>query len=227
MNCPYFVRYCSKCNSLLLVCSINFRKQKTGKYGFGSICKKCTSIKEKERHHKNKDKINKRHRDNYHKNIEKEHARSKAYYESHKEERLQKNKEYRQNNPNKVFNKQTRRRYKEQNLGTGISKEQWYELMQFFNWECAYSGEKLIKGKNRTIDHIIPLNNKGVNEIWNCVPMLYSYNSSKQDEEMLKWYKKQEFYTEERLNKIYEWQRYAYDKWCKEDTVNEQKEENM
>lgn len=172
----------------------------------------------------------------YENNKEQKRKQYKEYYNLHKEQRKQyakqwrlnnldkvkeNQKAWRKNNPNKIFNYNQQRRNKENKQGNGITIEQWIECMKFFNWECAYSGEKLIKGKNRTIDHIIPLNNKGVNEIWNCVPMLYSYNSSKQDEEMLKWYKKQEFYTEERLNKIYEWQRYAYDKWCKEDTVNE------
>lgn len=216
MNCPYFVRYCSKCNNLLLVCSINFSKHKTGKYGFKSMCKRCQSKEEKQRHYSNKDKINKRHRDNYHNNIEKEHARGKAYYESHKEERLKKCKEYRKNNPEKTFNKLTKRRYKEEILGNGITKEQWLEMMNFFDWKCAYSGIIFSShniNKDRTIDHIVSLNNNGEHEIWNCVPMYSNYNYSKQDKEMLEWYKQQEFYSEKRLNKIYEWQKYAYKKW--------------
>ena len=216
MNCPYFVRYCSKCNRLLLICPINFAKHKTGKYGFKSICKTCTSIEEKNRHHKNKDKINQRHRDNYHNNIEKEHARSKIYYESHKEERLQKNKEYRKNNPDKVFNKLSRRRYKEENLGDGITKEQWLDMMNYFNWQCAYSGITFSShnnNKDRTIDHIISLNNNGEHEIWNCVPMYSNYNYSKQDKDILEWYKEQDYFSEERLNKIYAWQKYAKEKW--------------
>ena len=86
--------------------------------------------------------------------------------------------------------------------------------MSFFNWECAYSGKTLTK-ETRSIDHVIPLNNGGENEIWNCVPMYKSYNSSKNDKEMLEWYAKQEYFSEERLNKIYEWQEYAKNKFLK------------
>ena len=93
--------------------------------------------------------------------------------------------------------------------------------MNFFEWKCAYSDE-CIGGRdneNRTIDHITPLNLSGVHEIWNLVPMLKSYNSSKQDRLPMKWYKQQDFYSEERLNKIVKWQIYAYDKWSTEEDI--------
>ena len=88
----------------------------------------------------------------------------------------------------------------------------WLEAMNFFNWTGAYSGITLTKD-NRSIDHIIPLDNGGLNEPWNCVPMEKSLNSSKNKKDMLTWYKEQEFYSEERLAKIYEWQEYAFNKW--------------
>ena len=88
-------------------------------------------------------------------------------------------------------------------------------MMNFFEWKCAYS-DIYIGGKNqniRSIDHIIALDNGGLNEIWNCIPMYRPYNSSKNTKDMLEWYQQQDFYSEERLQKIYEWQEYAYNKW--------------
>lgn len=90
--------------------------------------------------------------------------------------------------------------------------------MTFFNFKCAYSGTQLNKD-NRSIDHIVPLNLGGAHEIWNVVPMYISYNISKLDRNMLQWYKKQDFFSEERLQKIYEWQEYAYNKWHKEEII--------
>ena len=90
--------------------------------------------------------------------------------------------------------------------------------MTFFDWKCAYSGESLIK-ENRTIDHIDSLNKGGRHEIWNLAPMCRSYNISKHDKDMLEWYQKQPFFSEERLQKIYEWQEYAFNKWHKEEIV--------
>lgn len=141
----------------------------------------------------------------------------KKYYESNKEAIAERQKKYRQSPQGQVveFNCKNRRRAKKQNQGSGITKEQWLEMMSFFNWECAYSGKYLGgKTKDRSIDHVIPLNSGGENEIWNCVPMDRSLNSSKNDKEMLEWYIKQPFYSHERLLKIYEWQEYAKKKYA-------------
>ena len=87
--------------------------------------------------------------------------------------------------------------------------------MEFFNWCCAYSGKYLGgNSKDRTIDHIVALDNEGLNEPWNCVPMVKNYNSSKRTQDMLEWYTKQEYFSEERLIKIYTWCEYAYKKWA-------------
>ena len=94
---------------------------------------------------------------------------------------------------------------KENNQGNGINLSQWLDMMNYFNWECAYSGKSIDK-YNRTIDHIIPIAKGGEHEIWNLVPMYNSYNFSKNDKDMLEWYKQQSFFSEERLRKIYEWQ---------------------
>ena len=89
-------------------------------------------------------------------------------------------------------------------------------MMCWFDWCCAYSGEYLggdNKDKRRTVDHIIALDNDGLNEPWNCVPCFDSYNYQKHTRDMLEWYVQQEFYSEERLIKIYTWCEYALNKW--------------
>lgn len=183
----------------------------------------------KEYYKKNKEKLNNKRKEYYENNKEKELETNKKYQQEHKEEILkqrkehyernkeelkEKSREYRKNNPHIVFNNHIKRRKLEETQGEGISKDQWIEMMEFFNWECAYSGMQLNKD-NRSIDHIIPLNNNGENNIWNCVPMLMNYNSSKNDSDWLEWYVQQDFYNEERLNKIYKWIEYAKNKYNK------------
>ena len=101
--------------------------------------------------------------------------------------------------------------------GKGITTKQYKEMMNFFDWKCAYSDipyEKYAIHK----DYILPLANGGLNEVWNIVPMYRNYNSSKNDNpNVLDWYKEQEYFSEERLAKIVEWQQYAYDKYATED----------
>ena len=142
---------------------------------------------------------------------------NKQWYEDNKEYHKEYYKKWNENNPEKSFNIRNKRRSKEENQGRGINELQWNECYKWFNWKCAYSGEKLQKNKStygRTLDHIVALDNGGLNEPWNIVPMRKGYNSSKQDRiDSMTWYLEQEYFDIERLNKIIEWQIYAYEKW--------------
>ncbi len=170
----------------------------------------------KEYYEANKESIAERKKEYYEANKEAIAERGKKYYEENKEAIAECGKKYRQTPQGQIvaFNRHNRRRAREQNQGKGITKEQWLDMMSFFNWECAYSGKTLTK-ETRSIDHIEPLNKGGENEIWNCIPMNRSLNSSKQDKDMLEWYTKQPFYSHERLLKISEWQEYAKNKFLK------------
>ena len=213
MKCPYVIKICTKCNKILIANNLNFHKQKGGLYGLNSICKKCRNKKRKNRYNINKETILKK---------------QKQYNEKHKKEISKRNKEYRKNNPQVDFNAHNKRRQLKENQGRGITKEQWKEMMDFFEWKCAYSGEYIGGDKNkntRSIDHIVALDNNGLNEPWNCVPMVKSYNSSKKDKDMKEWYQQQEFYSEERLIKIYAWIEYAYKKWKPRRKGNKKKKE--
>ena len=178
------------------------------------------TIKKKQYYKDNKDKIKQYYKDNKDTILEYQ----KQHYEDNKdtilERKRQYNKQYCATPQGQVvaFNKSCKRRIKEQNQGSGISKDQWLEMMKYFDWKCAYSGNPL-KNDTRTIDHIKPLNQGGEHEIWNLVPMYKNYNSSKKDKDLLEWYKEQPFFSEERLQKIYEWQEYAYNKWHKNEIV--------
>ena len=141
----------------------------------------------------------------------------KEYYQNNKEKIIENQKRYQQSPKGQVvtFNNCQRRRIKEEQLGSGITTDQWLECMSFFDWRCAYSGERLTK-ETRSVDHIVPLDAGGDNMVWNMVPMARNLNSSKNNKEMLEWYREQSFFSEARLAKIYEWQEYAYNKWGKD-----------
>lgn len=223
MNCPYFVKVCTKCKRILIANNLNFHKGKKGKYGYVERCKKCRKEEAQDNREKNiekskkwyinnKDKKSKYDKEYKKKNKEKIQQRDKEYYKENKKRIQQQHKEYREENPHIQFNADNKRRKLEENQGRGISKDQWYEMFNFFEWKCAYSDIQLNEN-NRSIDHIIALNNNGLNEPWNCVPMYRPYNTSKYISNMEEWYKKQEFYSEERLQKIYAWCEYAFKKW--------------
>ena len=234
MNIPYVMKKCNTCGKWLVANNINFYKEKKGKYGLRGQCKECKKIyADKNKQHK-KEYDKKRYNDNREDMLE----QSKIWKENNREHYLEqkrgyakdwykKNTEYKKNyikswrkdNPEKIFNQNNKRRLREENQGNGFTNEQWYEMFMFFDFRCAYSGEYLGNENNkkiRSIDHIISLDNNGEHEIWNLVPMLKSYNSSKGTKGLLEWYLKQPFFSIERLTKIYEWRIYAYEKWGKE-----------
>lgn len=155
----------------------------------------------------------------------------KQYYEANKDKIAEYKKQWRLDNKDKTseyskryrqsskgqamrFNANNKRRHKKEAQGTGVTPDQWLEMMQYFDWRCAYTGERLTD-KTRSGDHIVPLDAGGDDMIWNMVPMLRNLNSSKNNKDMLEWYREQDFYSEARLAKIYEWQEYARKKWKK------------
>ena len=216
MNIPYVMRKCSKCGRWLVASTDNFHKQKAGKYGLDTRCKECAKKRNKQHYQNNKEKIAEQHKQWRLDNKDKMFELHKQWCENNKEKVAEHYKRYFQSPKGRVasFNHCQRRRIKEEQQGSGITKDQWLELMSFFDWKCAYSGEKLTP-KNRTIDHIIPITKNGCNEIWNMVPMSRSLNSSKNNKEMLSWYKQQDCFDEARLTKIYKWQEYAKAKYSK------------
>ena len=221
MKCPYVMKKCSKCGEILHIS--RFHKDKNGKYKTRPDCKECSRKYQKEYNKNNKEKISKRQKIWYEENKDDILKRSKERYEKNKDSILEKQKEYNKkwakNNPEKILNRNNKRRNKEENQGNGITKEQWLEMMNFFDWKCAYSGEKMESNNTtngRTVDHIIALDNGGENEPWNIIPMKKGYNTSKHTKDMLEWYLEQSFFSIERLTKIYEWRIYAYWKWKEE-----------
>ena len=228
---------CTDCGKVKLITTEYFHKDRNNT--LKSYCKECGKKKAKEYAQNNPEKEKARSskyrqsergkkKIKEYNQSEKGKARKKAWKQSPKgkasikrdnqsEKGKARKKRYEQTEKAHIakFNNECKRRAKEQSQGNGITVEQWQEMNKFFNWRCAYSGI-LLKPNNRSKDHITPLNLGGENEIWNLVPMFRNYNSSKNDKEMLEWYKEQPFYSEDRLKKIYEWQEYAYNKYYEE-----------
>ena len=199
MNIPYVMRKCSKCGRWLVANTVNFYKHKGGKYGLESYCKECKKGYDKQWQQTNRDRKN---------------ENNKRYYETNNKKVLEQQKQYRQSSQGQVakLNSHNKRRHKKEAQGTGATGDQWLEMMQYFDFRCAYTGERLTK-KTRSTDHIVPIDAGGDDMIWNMVPMLRNLNSSKQAKDMLEWYKSKDFFSETRLAKIYEWQEYARKKW--------------
>jgi len=71
---------------------------------------------------------------------------------------------------------------------SNFTSKDWLNLMQLWNWKCAYCGIKLGRG-NRSTDHIIPISRGGENKQDNIVPCCQSCNSRKNDRLLSEWLK--------------------------------------
>lgn len=129
----------------------------------------------------------------------------KKYYDENKEKCLSRAKEYRQTEHGSAVVKACRKNYtlRKQNAEGDFSWLELEELLSFFDYRCAYTGEPLKEGYH--LDHVVPLSKGGLNYIWNIVPSCPMANLSKNNKHMETWFKKQEYFSEERLKKIYEW----------------------
>jgi hypothetical protein len=75
------------------------------------------------------------------------------------------------------------------------------EIKEKWENQCAYCGSK----ENLTIDHIVPQSKGGTDFTKNVVCCCHSCNQSKGHEHWKLWYVQQDFYSEDKFDKIEEW----------------------
>ena len=201
MKCPYCIKVCTKCGRILVANEMNFFKKKTGKWGLSAECKECR--KERNKKYQQSDKGKKAYK-----------KANKKYQQSDKGKKSQKerNRKYNENNPHVAFNNNIKHKH---GLNSNITKEQYYEILEYFGYKCAYCGCDLDEN-NLTLDHVIPLSLGGAVDPWCLVPSCRSCNSSKHASEMLLWLNTKEMIDIEKLEKIekiYSWCEFAFDKY--------------
>lgn len=222
-------KICTKCKRELPATKTYFYKDGKGKYGCHSQCKECQGGKfgylipatEEENKQKrrlyyqknkekikeyiknNKEKYNEQAKKYYKKNRNKVLEREKKRYEENGDILKQRVNNYRKTVQGKTIakNAKHKRRSRKKN-GVGISVKQWNKCLEYFDGRCAYSGEL---AENYHMDHIVPLSTGGEHSYYNIVPCMPKYNIQKSNKNMEEWYREQPYFSEERLNKIYEY----------------------
>lgn len=216
------MKICKSCGKLLsLKC---FSKKSSNKDGLNTRCKECEKARHKE-YRKNNPHIGKQYKETHKEEI-------KAYYESIKDQKRERDKKYRETHKEQIKAYRQTETYKTNNkikdykrraqckdsqglISYEISNE---ILTEWFDNKCAYSNKEL-SIDNINWDHIIPLHLNGVNELWNLIPSYSNYNYSKGAQEPLKWYQKQEYYSDERLEYIIYYQKVMYWNFANKETA--------
>jgi len=84
----------------------------------------------------------------------------------------------------------------------GDSKRMWRnDIKESWNHKCAYCDSE----DNLTIDHIVPQCNGGLDIKKKVISCCHSCNQSKGHEHWKLWYVQQDFYSENKFNKIEDW----------------------
>ena len=210
---------CKECGELKIGSEYGAYKRSNGNYNLNSSCKCCQKIAKKEYYKENAEKIseqkkeyrkeNSEKRKEYLKeNAEKIAERKKEYYQENAEKIAEQRKEYRQTSAGKeasARDSHKRRALKAKNGGSYTS-EQWQICLEYFDNKCAYTGEIL---DSLNVEHILAVSKGGTSYIWNLCPSNQNPNRSKNNKDLETWYRKQEYFSEERLEKIYKWQEFA------------------
>ena len=113
-------------------------------------------------------------------------------------DRIEQKKEYMRNYMRDYRNKQKLLIGNGKLCQNGLNVEDWKFVLNYFDYECAYCGEK----NNLEQEHINPVSNKELYEIGNIVPACRRCNASKGNKAMEEWYSQQKFYTETKCQKI-------------------------
>jgi hypothetical protein len=140
-----------------------FKKDSRKKSGYASICKSCAAIQSKTYHEKHKEDIKLKPVDK-----EKKRASDRASYQKHKEKRLDYIKEWCKNNPEKVLDRNARRRArKQQAYPMWLSEKDKidirvkYTMARWLSYTCF---------QQYHVDHIVPLKGDtvcGLHVPWN------------------------------------------------------------
>lgn len=108
--------------------------------------------------------------------------------------------------------KQTEYRLRREPKNHKISKKEWNDCQKYFDYKCAYCGlpltehwvtyKGIIKLGNFHKEHN---NDKGANDLSNCVPSCESCNCKKWSFDFEEWYRSYPHFSQERYNKIIKW----------------------
>ncbi len=81
-----------------------------------------------------------------------------------------------------------------------ITSQSLLKRLEEFEGCCAYCYEHL--GKNKQVDHVMPISKLGADVLENIVYACQSCNCSKGDRDPIKWYRSQPFWSEVRESKL-------------------------
>lgn len=204
-------KICSDCQDWLPMNDDYFYTNKAnGMDGYNPYCKKCTVIRSKKYQEDHPEQTKSYYKNRYREKEQYYKDNSRRWIEENKERSKELQKIWQQEHPDKVkeYNQDWNQRKKH-----NISKLEWENCKNYFNYRCAYCGLKIeehwVKFKGELIlgdFHKEHVDDFGANDLSNCVPSCKSCNTSKRTYELFEWYDDANpVFLIERLEKIIKW----------------------
>ena len=112
---------------------------------------------------------------------ENNHEKIKKYEENDYERRKKYNKKYRKTENGKAIAQRgnVKRQTRERKIINTLTSQEWLDILEKYNYRCAYCGIEFDCENLPTKDHIIPISKGGDNTKENVVPACQSCNSKK------------------------------------------------
>lgn len=187
--------------------------------GFSSNCKECERKRArnylKDNYNNMIDNISQWQKENREKTL----SYMREHYQNNKEKRRKYVKEWINNNPEKA------KEYQNKHRDHDITKTEWENCKRYFNYKCAYCGFPLSEHKLKRNNKIIMIDlhkehveDKGANDLRNCIPSCQSCNSIKNLKTINELLESGliEKFTQERYNKIMLWLSEDYKQYIEE-----------
>ncbi|WP_431785924.1 HNH endonuclease [Paenibacillus lactis] len=192
---------CTDCNEWLIKSLDNFYQNKSNKVdGLTPQCKSCTKKRTSKWRQEN---------------IEKHRQHIKKYRSTEKGNQAKNRLDqiYRSSGKYRDWcrnNKELIKKYQENRVERKthqITENEWIACKEYFGNSCAYCGMDYFEqierfNKDFSREHV---EDEGANDLSNCVPACTSCNSRKWKHDMLNWFNRQKYFTEEKLEKILLW----------------------
>ncbi|MGM7720541.1 HNH endonuclease [Metabacillus sp. Hm71] len=206
-------KLCRECNEWHPMNKEYFYVNKSNTDGYNTYCKSCCILRSSKWKNNNRDKV----RVSDQKYNKSKRGRERANKWGKKVRDSGRYREWLRNNKDKVKN--NRERWESNNKHEITERERKY-CKQYFNYECAYCGmtEEKSKKVNKQRLHMDHVDCDGANDLSNNIPACRSCNSSKHQDSLEEWYSPERvnFFSEDRLNKIYNWLSGDYEQYIED-----------
>jgi len=207
-------RYCTQCKEWKEETLNNFyyKNKKKPEMGFTPICRICARKKSIINGNNNKERRAKWSANYYENNKEIDNERSKKWAKNNYEYDRKRQSQWRKDNPDKCIE------YTKLHRNHDITDTEWNSCLETFGHKCAFckiSEEEHLKIHKQVL-HKEHSDDQGYNDLRNAIPACRSCNSSKHQDKMETWFRKQESFSEEKLAFIIWWTTEGYKKFIEE-----------